>query len=76
VTRRKGNPGWSSGRPAKVAPAAPSEFDLEMKKLGLTPETCLSSLPLRRWCQANRNRCYIPEWLLKEWNLLVDDEAS
>jgi hypothetical protein len=27
---------------------------------------------LRSWCERNRNRCYVPEWLLDEWDLQVD----
>jgi len=25
---------------------------------------------LRNWCERNKNRCYIPEWLLEEWGIL------
>jgi len=27
---------------------------------------------IRAWCEQNRNRCYIPEWLLKKWGITVD----
>lgn len=50
----------------------PTEFELAVKRLHLTPETYLSSLELRRWCTSHRNRCYVPEWLLKEWRLHVE----
>jgi len=50
----------------------PSEFELHAKQLGLTPEKYASSDRLRQWCMQNKNRCYIPEWLLKEWELDVD----
>lgn len=50
----------------------PSEFEQVAKHLRLTPATYASSLELRLWCQRNRNRCYIPEWLLKEWSIDVD----
>jgi hypothetical protein len=26
----------------------------------------------RIWCERNRNRVYIPEWLLKKWGITVD----
>jgi hypothetical protein len=32
-----------------------------------------SSRELRIWCHQNRNRVYVPEWLLKEWGIMVDD---
>lgn len=70
-TRRRGNPNW--GRPIPPAPAIATEFELQVKRLRLTPETYASSRELRIWCQQNRNRVFIPEWLLEEWEILVDD---
>jgi hypothetical protein len=35
-----------------------------------------SSRALRAWCERNRNRLYVPEWLLKEWGLTVDSTFS
>lgn len=69
---RHGSSHWSSGRPVKVPPAMPSEFEMQAKRLGLTPETYATSCQLRTWCERNRNRCYIPEWLLKVWHIPVD----
>jgi hypothetical protein len=43
-----------------------------MKRLRLTKETCAGSAELRTWCQKNKNRCYIPEWLLSLWDMDVD----
>jgi hypothetical protein len=31
-----------------------------------------SSRELRTWCDRNRNRVYIPEWLLEKWDITVD----
>jgi len=31
-----------------------------------------SSAELHTWCEQNRNRLYIPEWLLEEWGITVD----
>jgi len=69
-TRRRGNPNW--GRPIPAAPAIATEFELQVNHLRLTPETYASSRELRIWCQQNRNRIYIPEWLLGEWRITVD----
>jgi hypothetical protein len=38
----------------------------------LTAEMYTSSRELRIWCEQNRNRVYIPEWLLQEWDITVD----
>jgi len=55
-----------------AAPALATEFELRVKQLQLTLDMYPSSLELRTWCQQNRNRIYIPEWLLKEWGITVD----
>ena len=34
------------------------------------------SVKLRKWCEENRNRCYIPEWLLDEWGFRVNADLS
>ena len=44
--------------------AAATEFEMKVKELGLTHETCASSVQLRAWCAQNKNRYYIPESLL------------
>jgi hypothetical protein len=72
--RRRGNPNW--GRPLPPAPALPTEFELQVRHLRLTPEMYASSRELRTWCRQNRNRVYIPEWLLEEWSLTVDPYFS
>lgn len=57
-------------------PVLPTEFEMQVKRLRLTVETHVSSAELRSWCQQNRNRLYIPEWLLKEWKITVDPYIS
>ena len=68
--RRRGNPNW--GRPITPAPALATEFELLAKRLRLAPEAYASSRELRIWCEKNRNRVYVPEWLLQEWGIAVD----
>jgi hypothetical protein len=68
--RRRGNPNW--GRPIPPAPALATEFELQVTQLQLTPEMYTSSRELRIWCVGNKNRIYIPEWLLKKWDITVD----
>ena len=75
MTRRKrGNPNW--GRP--IPPILPfaTEFERHARELGLRPPMYASSPELRAWCDCNRNRVYIPEWLLKEWGVRVDETAA
>jgi hypothetical protein len=75
VTKRKrGNHNW--GCPIPSAPALPTEFELRIEQLQLTARMYTSSRELRAWCEQNRNRCYIPEWLLEEWRITVDPTFS
>jgi hypothetical protein len=76
VIRKPGNSGWSSGRPATAPAASPTEFELQARRLGLTEDGYASSDQLRRWCEHNRDRCYIPEWLLKRWGIPVDPNVA
>jgi hypothetical protein len=48
----------SSGRPVKVRASAPTEFEMQVQRLGLTEENYESSDHLRRWCEDNRHRFY------------------
>jgi len=67
---KRGNKEW--GRPHPTAPVLPTEFDQQVRRLGLAEAEYVSSVELRRWCQHNRNRVYIPESLLEEWGIEVD----
>jgi hypothetical protein len=51
-------------------------FGAEVRRLGLNTQTCASSKELRRWCELNKDRCYIPEWLLKAWGIYVSEDAD
>ena len=76
MPRRRGNPTWGSGQQPRIAPAAATEFESKLQELGLTNETCVSSVQLRTWCAQNKNHRYIPEWLLKAWQMQVDPDLS
>ena len=77
MSRRRGNPTWGSGgQPVQPARAAATEFDMQVRLLGLTKQTCAGSHELRKWCERNRNRYYIPEWLLDAWGISVDPTSS
>jgi hypothetical protein len=68
--RKRGNPNW--GRPILPLLDLPTEFEIRVRQLQLTTETYTFSRELRAWCKQNRNRVYIPEWLLEEWGITVD----
>ena len=60
----------------EAAPDVPTAFEEQVQKLGLNEQTCATSEKLRQWCQSNKDRCYIPEWLLKRWRITVDPNVS
>lgn len=66
MTRKNQNP--QRGQSITHAPLA-TEFELQASQLQLSPEMYVSSRELRLWCQLNRHRCYVPEWLLAEWRI-------
>ena len=68
--RKRGNPNWGKTIPPGLDLA--TEFELRVKQLQLTAEMYASSAALRMWCEQNRNRHYVPEWLLEEWDITVD----
>jgi len=74
MTRQRGNPNW--GRPRPPAQVLATAFEMQVRQLQLTVESYVLSAELRDWCEQNRNRCYIPEWLLEAWNIPVDTDLS
>jgi hypothetical protein len=49
-------------------------FEMRAFELKLTAPAYVESRELRRWCKENRNKYYIPEWLLKEWDISVNSD--
>jgi hypothetical protein len=74
LPRKRGNPNW--GKPFQPGPVLATEFEIEVKHLRLTPHTYICSVELRRWCERNCNRVYVPEWLLQEWGIPVDPKFA
>jgi len=72
MARKRGNPGWTSGRPAKLRPCLATAFEQEVRRLGLDEQNYIGSAKLRQWCQDNKDRRYVPESLLKLWRITVD----
>ena len=76
MTHNLCKPNWASGGTGEIRRPGPTGFDEEVRRLGLDEHTCAASRELRRWCERNKDRCYIPEWLLKEWRISVDANLS
>jgi hypothetical protein len=70
------NHNWASGGAFTLPPSGPTEFESYARKLGLNERAYASSRELRAWCERNRHRCYVPEWLLIEWGLRVEPILS
>jgi hypothetical protein len=70
MLRKRGNPNWE--RPFPPATTLCTEFEMQVRQLHLTPEHYAVSAELRIWCEKNRNRFYIPEWLLNAWDIPVN----
>ena len=65
-----GNPNW--GKPIPFVPHSLTEFETEVRRLRLTKEMYALSYELHAWCKRNKNRVYIPEWLLQNRGIEVD----
>jgi len=76
VARAKANSKWASGGSFSIPPAGPTEFEMYARRLGLNERTYAGSRELQAWCERNRHRCYVPEWLLVEWGLWVEASFS
>jgi hypothetical protein len=70
MKRRRGNPEW--GKPIPPAPVLLTEFEKQIRQMGLRKHQYAASSELKRWCERNRNRVYVPEWLLREWGMAVE----
>jgi hypothetical protein len=53
-----------------------TEFEMQARQLHLTPTEYVACSHLPNWCERNKNQYYIPEWLLKAWNISVDSDLS
>ena len=53
-----------------------TEFDMQASRLHLAPEEYVASTRLRKWCEENKNQYYVPEWLLKAWNMPVNSDLT
>jgi hypothetical protein len=72
--RKRGNPNW--GQQPQPLPAVATEFEMQVKRIGLTKPQYIASTELKLWCERNRNRVYVPEWLLQAWGIEVESIFS
>jgi hypothetical protein len=70
ITGRRGNRNW--GKLLPPAPSVLTEFEMQVARLGLKRSEYSASVALRRWCERNHSRVYVPEWLLDEWGMHVE----
>jgi len=49
-----------------------TKFEQEVARLGLVTSEYADSVELKVWCEANKNTRYIPEWLLKAYEMVTD----
>ena len=73
MPNKRGNPNW--GRPFQFALIS-TEFEMQVRQLRLAPEEYVASAHLRKWCEQNKNQYYVPEWLLKAWNISVNSDLT
>lgn len=74
MNRRHGH--WASGWPAAVLPEKATAFETRALELKLTAPAYVRSRELRQWCKENRNKSYVPEWLLKAWGMSVNADLD
>jgi hypothetical protein len=68
--RSKGNPNW--GKAGANIPNTPTSFDEMVRRLKLSEQEYLSSIPLKKWAQQNKDSKYVPQELLEAWGLEVN----
>ena len=66
----KGNPNWGKPESLVVAPTL-TEFERTVSEFNLSPNEYVNSNHLRQWAEQNCNYRYVPEYLLRAWNLEV-----
>jgi len=68
-TRKRGNP---IGASHSARSRTPDGIRTAARHLHLTKRMYSSSLELQPGVKQNRNRLYVPEWLLEEWGITVN----
>jgi hypothetical protein len=75
MSKQRGNPNWGKPEHIAIVPTS-STFDSMVKALGLTPDTYIDSVELKRWVSENKDNKYVPTELLDAWGFAVNSEAE
>ena len=75
MIRKRGNPNWGKAGSVLV-PHIVTEFEIQARQLKLHKHDYAASPQLRTWCLQNKDRRYVPEWLLDAWQMTVDVHYS
>jgi hypothetical protein len=67
----KGNPNWGKPEAPRAISSILTEFERTVTTLKLKPDEYINSVHLREWVQRNRNARYVPEYLLRAWQIEV-----
>jgi hypothetical protein len=67
MSKQRGNPNWC--QPQSLIPFSPvlSAFELQTRRLGLSPDEFVSSEPLKEWARKNKDQKFVPSDLLQAW---------
>lgn len=52
----------------------PTQIEQQLERLGLTEEQCVNSDAVRKWCSAHKNSRYVPESVLKHFDLQLSHD--
>jgi hypothetical protein len=63
-------PSWTQGQYLEI-PNGPPAFELEVKRLQLTPADYAGSEELKEWVRKNKDQKYVPLDLLSTWKFKV-----
>ncbi len=67
MKKKRGNPNWAKPAVHSAADVQPSSFEQIIRKLRLSPDQYLGSVPLKEWVRKNKNQKYVPSDLLEPW---------
>ncbi|PYY14016.1 MAG: hypothetical protein DMG60_20815 [Acidobacteria bacterium] len=63
----RGNPNWCAPQIPSSSEPTVSAFELETKKLGLSPDDFVGSAVLKEWARKNKDQRFVPSDLLQAW---------
>ncbi|MBV9146467.1 MAG: hypothetical protein JO065_11150 [Acidobacteria bacterium] len=67
MSKQRGNPNWCQPQPLVSFPPVLSAFEMETRKLRLSPDEFVGSEPLKEWARKNKDQKFVPPDLLQAW---------